>query len=135
MKMRNDVRLETCITAARLNGAAPATVSLEGHLRELERIKERCLAVGNHQTALQAEIARGKAAGLYIERTQEVPAADPIMVLRKLRATKGGEPLARALAEQHGIPWSAVEGKVIALRAVDAPAVPNEPEEPEQSTG
>ena len=43
-------------------------VTYEGHLAELDRIKERALSKNSFSTAGNMEIARGKAAGLYIER-------------------------------------------------------------------
>ena len=43
-------------------------VTYEGHLAELDRIKEKALSKNSFSTAGNMEIARGKAAGLYIER-------------------------------------------------------------------
>ena len=43
-------------------------VTFDGHLAELDRIKERALKKGSFSTAGNMEIARGKAAGLYIDR-------------------------------------------------------------------
>ena len=43
-------------------------VTFDGHLAELDRIKERALKKNSFSTAGNMEIARGKAAGLYIDR-------------------------------------------------------------------
>jgi len=43
-------------------------VTFDGHLAELDRIKEKALKKGSFSTAGNMEIARGKAAGLYIDR-------------------------------------------------------------------
>ena len=43
-------------------------VTYEGHLAELDRIKEKALSKNSFSTAGNMEIARGKAAGLYIEQ-------------------------------------------------------------------
>ena len=43
-------------------------VTFDGHLAELDRIKEKALKKGSFSTACNMEIARGKAAGLYIDR-------------------------------------------------------------------
>ena len=43
-------------------------VSFEGHITDLGRIRQEALAKGAFSAATNAEIARGKAAGLYIEQ-------------------------------------------------------------------
>jgi hypothetical protein len=43
-------------------------VSFERHITELGRIREEALAKGAFSAAANAEVARGKAAGLYIEQ-------------------------------------------------------------------
>ncbi len=52
----------------------PVTVSaqltLEQHLSDLEKLRELAKEEGKYGPAVQAEIARGKAAGLYVERSQ-----------------------------------------------------------------
>ena len=47
-----------------------AQVSLEGHLRELEVLRDRAKEEGKYAPAIQAEVARGRAAGLYVERAK-----------------------------------------------------------------
>ena len=43
-------------------------VTFDGHLAELDRIKELALKKGSFSSAVNAETNRGKAAGLYIDR-------------------------------------------------------------------
>ena len=43
-------------------------VSLETHMRDLADIKRRALEDGSYSAAVQAEVARGKAGGLYVEQ-------------------------------------------------------------------
>ena len=43
-------------------------VTYEGHLAELDRIKNAALKKGSFSSAVNAETNRGKAAGLYIDR-------------------------------------------------------------------
>ena len=43
-------------------------VTYEGHLAELDRIKSAALKKNSFSSAVNAEVSRGKAAGLYIER-------------------------------------------------------------------
>jgi hypothetical protein len=43
-------------------------VTFDGHIAELDRIKELALKKGSFSSAVNAETNRGKAAGLYIDR-------------------------------------------------------------------
>jgi|TARA_R110002020_G_scaffold166412_1_gene354394 hypothetical protein len=43
-------------------------VSYEKHVAELDRIKQAALRKGSFSSAVNAEVSRGKAAGLYIDR-------------------------------------------------------------------
>ena len=43
-------------------------MTYEGHLAELERLREAALKKGSFSSAVNAEANRGKAAGLYIDR-------------------------------------------------------------------
>ena len=43
-------------------------VSFETHMRDLEQIKQRALEDGSYASAVQAEVARGKAGGLYVDQ-------------------------------------------------------------------
>ena len=47
-----------------------AKVTLEQHLKDLERLRDDAASYGKYGPAISAEIARGKAAGLYVERSQ-----------------------------------------------------------------
>lgn len=47
-----------------------AQITLEQHLSKLEELRELAKEEGKYGPAIQAEIARGKAAGLYVERSQ-----------------------------------------------------------------
>jgi len=43
-------------------------VTFERHIKELARLREQALKKGSCSSAVNAEVARGKAAGLYIEQ-------------------------------------------------------------------
>ena len=43
-------------------------VTYEGHIAELGRLREAALRKGSFSSAVNAEVSRGKAAGLYIDR-------------------------------------------------------------------
>ena len=47
-------------------------LTLEAHLGELERLRDRAAAAEKFSYAIQAEVARGKAAGLYGDRSEPV---------------------------------------------------------------
>lgn len=50
--------------------AESAQITLSQHLSKLEELRELAKEEGKYGPAIQAEIARGKAAGLYVERSQ-----------------------------------------------------------------
>ena len=45
-----------------------AQVTLEGHLRDLNVLRDTAAEAGQYGAAITAEVNRGKAAGLYVER-------------------------------------------------------------------
>lgn len=106
-RLRNNPDITAWITAARVACLGSARVTLDGHLQELERLKELALGSGNHGAAVQAEQLRGKAAGHYTERFEISTDADPLATLEQI-ASHSPE-LARKLAEDNGIPWQRTE--------------------------
>jgi hypothetical protein len=113
-RLRRDVRIETCLAAAYANGAGAGTLTRESHMRELERIREQCRDRGNMAVALQAEMARGKVAGLYVEKIEDVTPFDPLQLLRRMAAI--APEFARAKAAELNIPWEHIEGKAAPLK-------------------
>jgi phage terminase small subunit len=106
-KLRSHAKVAQWLRAARVAHLGSSTITLDGHLRELERLRELALKAGNHGAAMQAEIARGKAAGHYVEKYADVSEGDPIATLNEIAATD--PELAAKLAKAHGITWN--EGK------------------------
>lgn len=47
-----------------------AQVTLEQHLNDLKRLRDLAEASEKYGPAIQAEVARGKASGLYVEKTE-----------------------------------------------------------------
>ena len=43
-------------------------VDIYRHFKELQKIRQKALEEGSYSAAVQAEVARGKAAGLYVEQ-------------------------------------------------------------------
>jgi phage terminase small subunit len=62
-----------------------AQVSIEGHLNDLKTLRDEAQTQGQLSAAINAEIARGKAAGLYVVK-QEIAAKETLV-------TEPGEPL------------------------------------------
>lgn len=52
--------------------AAKAELTVEAHLDELEKIRNAALEAKQFAAATTAEVARGKVAGFYIDRTEDV---------------------------------------------------------------
>ena len=105
-KLRGHPSVAQWIDAAKVNGMANCTVTYESHIRELERLKALSINSGNMGAAVQCEQTIGKAAGLHIERTQEVP-IDAVQTLKDIAQHQ--PELAASMAAQHGIPWKADE--------------------------
>ncbi|HSX63426.1 MAG TPA: terminase small subunit, partial [Pseudoxanthomonas sp.] len=59
------------ITARLAELRAPAVdaaqITLEQHLKDLKDLRDAALSEGKYSAAVSAEVARGKAAGLYVE--------------------------------------------------------------------
>jgi len=58
------------IDQLRAEAAAAAKLTLEQHLEDLRLIRDGALQNGAWGPAVSAEVARGKAAGLYVEKTE-----------------------------------------------------------------
>lgn len=54
----------------RAPAVAEAQVTLTKHLNDLKDLRDEARRKGKYAAAVQAEIARGKASGLYIEKTE-----------------------------------------------------------------
>ena len=50
--------------------AEAAQITLAGHLQTLGGLRDKAIAAGKYGPAIQAEIARGKASGLYVEKVE-----------------------------------------------------------------
>lgn len=99
-----DSRVQVWLSAARQAHLGSGKVTLDNHIRELERLKEIAIKTGNVGAAVQAEQLRGKAQGHYVEKL-EVHATDPLDTLRQIAALS--PELAAQLARQQGIEWTA----------------------------
>lgn len=89
-RLRNDADVAAWLSAARKAGLGRATVTLEGHISELERLREIALDTGNVGAAVQAEQLRGKAAGHYVDQVRDLT-EDPQKTLREIAELIGDE--------------------------------------------
>jgi phage terminase small subunit len=61
--------------------AAKAVITLESHLADLEVLRDKAASAKQYSAAITAEIARGKASGVHVEKseslvtTRELPAS------------------------------------------------------------
>ena len=102
-RTRAHINVAAWLSAARKAGLGRGMVTLEGHIQELERLKEIAIDTGNVGAAVQAEQLRGKAAGHYIEQHRDLTDYDPLKTLQEIAQTSPD--LAAALARQYNVAW------------------------------
>lgn len=102
-RLRTNTKVAAWLSAARIAHLGSNIVTRENHLRELERIKELCIANGNYGAAAQCEHYRGKVGGHYVELYADV-SHDPVATLNEV-AEKFGVTIARQMANEEGIAW------------------------------
>ena len=64
------------IAELRAEASKKTVITLESHLAELERLRDLALENGKFEAAINAEVHRGKAKGLYVSKTEDV--TDPM---------------------------------------------------------
>ena len=80
-KVMSNIKVSSRVDELRKVAAEAATLTLEGHLDDLKALRDAAAASGQLSAAISAEIARGKAAGVHVERsavtvtTKELPAS------------------------------------------------------------
>ncbi len=106
-RLRSDNKVALWLQHSKLISLESAGVTFDGHLGELNRLKHVSEASGNMGAAVQAEIHRGKAAGLYVEKHehQHSIAPDTLQALQDIARIDPRE--AQRLADEHGISWKA----------------------------
>ena len=105
-KLGNSPKVLQWLSAARKACLGTAHITLEQHVRRLDRLAAIAIETGNIGAAVQAESIIGKVAGHHIERIQEVT-ADPHDTLKTLAQTAPA--LAAQLAAAAGIPWATAD--------------------------
>ncbi len=89
------------LSAARKACLGSAVLTKDGHLQQLERLREIALDTGNVGAAVQAEQIRGKVAGHQVERYEDMTPIDPKVTLEEL--ARISPQAAQALAAAAGI--------------------------------
>jgi hypothetical protein len=108
-KTRHHQGVSKWLHAGRTAALGAGVVTLEGHIAELERLREIAIASGNVGAAVQAEQIRGKAQGLHVDRIADVTEQfDPTRTLQDIARTNPD--LAASLAAEHGIDWASDQG-------------------------
>ena len=69
-KILNNTKVISRLEELREKAAGRAILTLERHLEELKTLRDEARAEGRYSAAIAAEIARGKAAGLYVEQSR-----------------------------------------------------------------
>ena len=69
-ELKEDGKITARIKELQNEAAERAMVTLSSHLEALERLRDLAERLGKLGPAVAAEIARGKACGLYVERTE-----------------------------------------------------------------
>ena len=71
-RLLKDVEVQSAIERFRAPIVEEAGVTLENHLRKLAEIRDAALGAEQFGPAATAEMARGKVAGLYVDRVEDV---------------------------------------------------------------
>ena len=69
-EMMADSKIAVRIAELRAPVIAKAQITLEQHLDDLKRLRDKAEASEKFGPAVQAEMARGKASGLYVDKTE-----------------------------------------------------------------
>jgi phage terminase small subunit len=70
-KLMADAKIAQRVAELRKPAADAAILTLEGHLRRLDQLAELAASHRQYAAAVSAEVARGKAAGVHVERTEQ----------------------------------------------------------------
>lgn len=66
----DNVKITARLQELRAPAVEKAQITLEQHLRDLKRLRDLAEASEKYGPAITAEMARGKASGLYVERVE-----------------------------------------------------------------
>ena len=70
-RIMTNVNVMSRVAELRLSVAKKAQITLESHLDDLMRLRNMAAKEKQYSAAIAAEIARGKASGVHVEKTQQ----------------------------------------------------------------
>ena len=102
-RLRSDAKVALWLRRYQLAALQEGAVTLEVHLGQLTRLRERALDAKQVAAAVQAETARGKAAGLYEDRLRLTVSMSDAEMVKALEGVLGKE-AAEAIRAALGVP-------------------------------
>jgi phage terminase small subunit len=70
MSGKNHPKIQARINELQKRAANRVSLTLSSHLTDLKDIRDQALQNGSYSSAVAAEVARGKAAGLYVNKSE-----------------------------------------------------------------
>ena len=99
--MLADPRIAAVVTKSLDATIAKLGMTLEGHLQELETLRDMAKTGGKFAAAIMAEIARGKASGVHVEKTEVTGAnGGPIAAVTAIMSAAKFEQIAKKIADE-----------------------------------
>lgn len=95
-RLLDNVQITSRLDELRKSAADRAVMTLESHIADLKMLRNAAAKSGKWSAAVAAEVARGKASGLYVERSEA------LVKVEKSLETMTDEELA-AEAARHGL--------------------------------
>ena len=80
-RLSRNVKIEARVAEIKAGAAISAGITLQSHLDDLKDLRDKALSARQFAAAITAEIARGKASGVHVEKseslvtTRELPAS------------------------------------------------------------
>lgn len=105
-RLRSNANVALWLSRARQAHLGSAIVTKDGHLRELERLREIALELKDPRGAIAAEVSRGKVAGLYVDRSEMI-INNPAAILHEIAQIDAD--LAAQLAQRFAMPIALIE--------------------------
>ena len=87
-RLLNSKEIASRIAELRAPAAKQAGITLEGHLADLERLRDLAIGAAQFSAAITAEVARGKAAGIHVEKSEQMVTTRQLPVVQIVRAAE-----------------------------------------------
>lgn len=93
--LANDSKIAARVHALKAPAIEKVGMTVEGHLRKLQELRDKAEQMAEFGTAIRAEELRGKVAGFYVSKTEDV--TDPIKRALANMRPSDAEAMIRAL--------------------------------------